>query len=477
MKRKLAMADARSWILDANESSNASSQHRAPSIEHPASSIQHRGATSRSGVSLLEVLISMFVMLFGLMGVAAIFPVGNHYASRGDQYARGAALAEAAFGELEGRGLLQPGVWLYAEAPRPGLSYIPGTTNEMAANVIQHSMAVSPGLFNINPTTLGAGHAFVIDPLGVAEGRADGVSNLDAFPIAFFSDRQPGGTITDGQQSDYPNIHPWAKPGASASTTAPLGIDGKRWPIRRVTLPTNDAYRPTMTPDVAAGMVRLHDDLTNETPEEGDRPGVQRLQRDGTGAPLSRQYTGNYSWLATVVPTSRNGVAALQPWNYQYGSELYEVSVAVFYKRVPAPTAESERSLEAQLNPGGELIFYAANSDNGALAIDNALNEMRPGHWIALAGVNQSVPITNQTGLFTLKWYRLLSLDDETQLDGARATRRAMLEGPDWPAPPGTGVVTNLRAIMMPGIIGVSTHMIPMDGHGSGRTSVFSKRF
>ena len=31
----------------------------------------------RHGISLMEVLISMFVLLFGLMGVAAIFPVGN----------------------------------------------------------------------------------------------------------------------------------------------------------------------------------------------------------------------------------------------------------------------------------------------------------------------------------------------------------------------------------------------------------------
>src|SRR5688572_8247857 len=34
----------------------------------------------RPGISLLEVLISMFVLLFGLMGVAAVFPVGNHFA-------------------------------------------------------------------------------------------------------------------------------------------------------------------------------------------------------------------------------------------------------------------------------------------------------------------------------------------------------------------------------------------------------------
>ena len=65
----------------------------------------------RPGISLLEVLISMFVLLFGLMGVAAIFPVGNHYAAKGDQYDRGAAMADAALAELKSRGLLRPQLW------------------------------------------------------------------------------------------------------------------------------------------------------------------------------------------------------------------------------------------------------------------------------------------------------------------------------------------------------------------------------
>ena len=44
------------------------------------------------------------VLLFGLMGVAAIFPVGNHYAGRGEQFDRGSALAEAAFESAWERG-------------------------------------------------------------------------------------------------------------------------------------------------------------------------------------------------------------------------------------------------------------------------------------------------------------------------------------------------------------------------------------
>src|SRR4051794_34820033 len=85
----------------------------ASGLQPPASSQRQR----RPGISLLEVLISMFVLLFGLMGVAAIFPVGNHYAGKGEQYERGAALADAAFAELKARGMLKPELWIYADQP------------------------------------------------------------------------------------------------------------------------------------------------------------------------------------------------------------------------------------------------------------------------------------------------------------------------------------------------------------------------
>src|SRR5215207_700910 len=75
-----------------------------------------RRYAARRGISLLEVLISMFVLLFGLMGVASIFPVGNHYAGKGEQYDRGAALADQAFADIKARGMLNPSAWIYPDA-------------------------------------------------------------------------------------------------------------------------------------------------------------------------------------------------------------------------------------------------------------------------------------------------------------------------------------------------------------------------
>ncbi|RIL10398.1 hypothetical protein DCC79_08125 [bacterium] len=420
------------------------------------------------------MLISMFVLLFGLMGVASIFPVGNHYAGRGDQYERGAALADAAFAQLKARGLLRPDKWLYGDMAPQGAPALGASDHRLIQNPLPVAWTAPrtfrEGFFNLGGND-GPGYAFVIDPLGVAYARQSGAAYSDIFPYALFDNTNANGSA-GGNPSIASNVqNPWNR-----AYGGPL--DDERWPIRRVTMPTASLVSPAMTARAAEGMCTLHDDLAVELPRESDRPGVQRWQSIDLNAtptpnnpaddtPLSRQFTGNYSWLATVVPTSDLGRAAMQPGHPMYGTELYEVSAVVFYKRVASPSADSERAIAAMLNSGGELVIYAPN--NGVEAVDAASRDIRAGQWIALAGVH---PVS---GRFLLKWYRLLSFDDQTELDypppagtGKWAVRRAMLEGPDWPADPTKPLasrypVTNLRAILLPGAIGVSTHYLPLE--------------
>ena len=66
----------------------------------------------RKAITLIEILISMFVLLFGLMGVASIFPVGSHYMTEGEKFDFGSALTANAFEELQTRGMLNPENWL-----------------------------------------------------------------------------------------------------------------------------------------------------------------------------------------------------------------------------------------------------------------------------------------------------------------------------------------------------------------------------
>jgi hypothetical protein len=272
----------------------------------------------------------------------------------------------------------------------------------------------------------------------------------------------------------------------AASGTTP-GLYSHRWPVRRVSL--KQSVNTLLTPRVAETIFRLRDDVTNELPKENDRPGIQRWTAIDSigGTPnntpndpsddtlLARSYAGNYSWLATVVPTSAESLAAMQPINSRFGSDLYEVSVAVFNKREPLPpSAATERLIEAQMLQGNELLIYGTNSDPVLAAenVNNAVEGVRPGNWIAVAGVHPT------TGAFLMRWYRILSIDEETQenqsiydnsgnLTGSYPVRRAMLEGPDWPLPRLAGGAVrpaiNLRAILLPGVISVSTQLLPME--------------
>lgn len=388
----------------------------------------HRGA--RSGISLLEVLISMFVLLFGLMGVASIFPVGNHYAGRGEQFDRGSALAEASFADLKARGMLQiarvangryESQWLYPD----GAPVIDPTTGLFARGV-------------------DSGLAFVIDPVGTGQNP---IAATDYFPF-----NANGGAVPAS----------WT---LNPATTV--------WPLARVTLATNPTTATPYSLPYARNVFTLHDDVTNELPNAGDRPGIQRWNVDTNGNPLeqpwthsllSRHYGGGYSWIATVVPTSVERLAAMQPAQASVNNELYEVSVAVFNKREDIPSIESERLFQAAINQGGDLVLYATNDFAGSDALEAATKDLRAGQWIAVAGVH---PTSNR---FLLKWYRLLSIDNETLMNqtisptvtGTYAVRRATLDRADWPMA-GNATIEDLRAILLPGVISVSTQMLPME--------------
>jgi hypothetical protein len=373
----------------------------------------------RRGISLMEVLISMFILLVGLMGVASIFPVGNHYAGKGEAYDRGSALADAAFAELKTREILNPNQWIYPDAT-------PVMTND--------AFTMTP--FPPGGSDDGPGQAFVIDPIGAA-------------------------TIATNNFPETAAGNPW-----QAGTALLPSLSGNEWPIRRVTLPQTPGVK--MTTAVAETIFRLHDDVTNELPSETDRPGIQRWNANTNGTPddpsddtlLSRQYSGNYSWFATVcsaTPTSppAEPMAAMQPIDGGYSSAKYDVSVAVVRKR-----EETERVLTAEFASETELAMSGTEEE-----LDAAFDGVRSGDWILVAGVNPN------GGAMLLKWYRMLSLDSENDVSGTVPVRRATLDGAAWPNPdpnPSPTVdesypVRDVRAILIPGVISVATQVRPLE--------------
>src|SRR5690348_13625331 len=70
-----------------------------------------QNCSSRRGISLMEVLISMFVLAIGLLGVAALIPAGKHEIVEATKLETAAMVGRNAFREIQTRGYLNPTTW------------------------------------------------------------------------------------------------------------------------------------------------------------------------------------------------------------------------------------------------------------------------------------------------------------------------------------------------------------------------------
>ncbi len=67
--------------------------------------------TNRSGITLTEVLISVFVLGAGLLGLAALVPLGQYHAIQANHQDRAAACGRWVFREFEAQGFLDVQLW------------------------------------------------------------------------------------------------------------------------------------------------------------------------------------------------------------------------------------------------------------------------------------------------------------------------------------------------------------------------------
>jgi hypothetical protein len=79
-----------------------------PDVPRRSSFILHPSSFPRRGISLIEILISLFIILFGLLGVAALLPVGRYDIMVAAKADRGAACARAAMRDIVVRGMVNP---------------------------------------------------------------------------------------------------------------------------------------------------------------------------------------------------------------------------------------------------------------------------------------------------------------------------------------------------------------------------------
>jgi hypothetical protein len=485
-------------------------------VQSPAPSSQ----PPRSAITLTEVLISMGILTLGLLGVAALFPVGGFYMQKADIADRGSAIAQSVMSELVSRGMLNPRSW-YVVVPENGSNawnatfpsdgkYSPGphtvkrsTFTRPFALTLAEALTQPAFMSSQDPSLIGQqfGSAFVLDPIGVAAmafwndgapltNKAVPANNWVNGPASIF----PGAAYNAlSTNKFYPTTSAW---GAWVETSGSSGPSGM-WPVRRVT------FRESSTgwhlgPTMAEHYCRASDDLATELPPRDDRPALQTwdwANFGGSPQPLARQWAGDYSWLVTVAPTTnaaRDGMAR-NPEGHEY-----DVSVVVFHKRVLPLNAltvlesssgqpeylqtmsENERAVRASVMStslnGGELLL--TDIDN---ASKDPFANLKSGNWIMLCGPhpNSKDPDSPQgEPRFSLNWYQVVSIEGrETRLNnqgtespaplaGEPARRVVTVRGPQWPWTPSTNpsnISNNLCVAICRGAVAVHAKTLRLE--------------
>ena len=229
----------------------------------------------------MEVLISCFVLSMGLLGVAALLPLGRLAINETSKADRAGACGRAAMREIKIRHILDG-----LNSPNPQFMWLSYGT-------------AGYGTFT-NPT----GGAFIVNPLGIANWAV----NSGAIGGAFATTPPTGGTLHV--------VVPFVTPLYLA--------------------PTGGGAAATPAAAAASQVFAWHDDLTFTNPEDMTLSGTASLAQSSrpldTGLRVSGAAAGpnagNYSWFLTVTPSLSELISPIS-----YDPKHYNVSVVVCYGR------------------------------------------------------------------------------------------------------------------------------------------------
>ncbi len=465
----------------------------------------------------------MFVALVGLAGLAALFWLGGIEMSEGAKSERALAVARAAqrsfkilgmhrpiqsftYNSGTGSQTMQVQMWLTQD--QNGTKTYPIDNSAISpspSTLATYSLPVMPFSQTSLPTGGGGTPApnallgqysqgFCIDPIGMC------ANFEDATPFPSFD---PTGAWIGPWQSQnvgLPTVNGTAAPNLTQYTyltgSSSPAVSGSppSYPCLPCLSRVNLRAYPTAglgTPGIAAYtagqaelVFRSQDDLLLNAPE-GDNPPTQ-LFSGPAATPNRRQFQGDYSWLATVVPSFRSfqtvyNASASPPTatiTAQGDTNAVIVSIVVFYKRIPAMNVNgpfnfagappSERMVAVAGTVNGTQLSSTATYPTGTAggdiqltlgtpsasltdpAAQQAYLNVKPGQWIMLSqgpqfanatypygSPNYPNPIPNTASCtpFWYRWYKVVGAGPvqlNTAASPASYYRNVTLSGPDW---------------------------------------------
>ena len=319
--------------------------------------IQLNASTSRrrAGISLMEVLISIGVITFGIFGVASLIPVAQFKVAEGTARDRQAGFGPSAVATFRIHNMGSPNNWLI-KSSQVGDFY---------------SKAVGP-------------NADQLDPLGydgpVSAWKIPAPAHLRRRPFCI----DPLGVIENGY-SDAVNTFPW---NANATFAIPrLSLNSLAYDNAAIDLP------------LARELFLLKDDLEFDRPEDQQKQPRRQYVVDslGTKQAITEFASGSLSWFATLSPAS---VSRL--------TDEFMLSVVIVQNRVPLLITEEENWATVNCEYAGEITIQTTTA-----GVPNQINvaELRTGDWLLLS--KQIVGGDNPATKRVCRWTQITGSTDE----------------------------------------------------------------
>ncbi len=374
--------------------------------------------TVRQGVTLIEVVFAIGVILIGLLGLISILPLAGRRAQDAIDLNVGAVMGERVLKELESRRYLTNGRLKRLRAD---------TSDGTSLNDIP-TLTISPAL-----------NSFCIDPIFASSSA----------PLP--APATPNGYTRATFPFYRPTHNPLADP-STASSTAPLG-----WPTAQPRMTRVGIFKTVSTIDVflssaeALAIVENPDDLIVTRPDDRTQNATFR-DSELTAISGALEYgaripRGEYTWIATVNPMP--------------GGVYASISIVILKKRernfeVPLGTAGAASPQGNAIGERVAYVTYGAGFDGGAggvvhlVSSDKTVPSIRSDSWVMLS--------RNVTGVAggpnVHRWYRVVSVSNEperftigatvnpepnlgapvpTSAQGQEVWRhKVLLDGPDW---------------------------------------------
>ena len=486
-------------------------------MNRTASMLMTTQSSDRRGISLLEILFSIFILSVGLLGLASLIPAGTTDVAAANVADRAGNVGRAAFREVKVRNFTNHEEW---RNPMSSDDRINASGNPVPPFINQGWIDIDdPVNGSQQSSPVNEGHSICIDPLIIAPSDAAwaAAGNNDGLLPLVTDAGWPKAKGWPGRAFPYYLDNDPKPSGGMVTTVSPLvflpddGSGNVFGPPRmsRVTLRSwSSKMAPTMGVGLADRIFRWQDDLLFDLPTD------DTLRPTATPDLLQRgQSEGNYSWMVTLTPVAGEDDAAASE------RTMYTCSVVVFYKRnldmpVQASLAHtldnddnlswklsdrgtqrpSERIVLADfLSPGvsqggGDVrlrlpLTNAATNDDPSDLEKNDFTNIRPNNWILLSGyvINSADPSHHHSAF---QWFRVLSVGDGPKLmdgttdwtasGGREWVREVTLVGADWDSgqfwdvdfnsgTPDSGTFRTSYATLVEGVVAVFTKNIPVE--------------